>query len=448
MPDVRPFRGLRYNPSLAGDLTSLISPPYDVISPSQQADLHRRSPYNAVRLELSESRPGDTDRDNRYTRTAAAFQGWLKQGILAREDDSAMYMVEESYSLKGAVQKRRGLMACVRLEEFGRGSIFPHEHTTEGPKKDRLELIKACNANFSPIMGLFPDADGSVQAILSRATASSPTAVTQPIEDGLAYRVWVLRDEATLSKLQDALEAKPVYIADGHHRYETALKYRDSLKERDKPASDNSAANFIMMSLIPLEDPGLLVMPYHRLLSGLSDREAKTLWSRIETMFHVEAVRLPSSSPEAVGEAVAARLAKTAKDEIAFGVFDTSRPEKAVALLLKKQYALPSSAPPLERCDSRYLSQAVLRPALSEVEGPVLGEAREKACVSFVHDGAEAVESVQKGECQMAILLKPLPMDLFQEVVSRGDRLPPKSTYFYPKLPTGLVFNHLVGEAG
>ena len=436
MVDVRPFRGLRYGGTLRDGLTQLISPPYDVISPAHQKALYDRNPYNAVRLELSEGRPEDTEADNRYTRTAETFKEWLREGVLAPEESPAMYVVEESYRVGNRTQARTGLTACVRLEEFGVGSVFPHEYTTPGPKKDRLQLMKACGANFSPLLSLFADGDGAVRQALGRIKEeAAPDASTDPIEDGLAYRLWVIRQPGALSQLRSLMEPKAVYMADGHHRYETALEYRDHLEKLGDIDSLDHAANFVLMSLVAMEDLGLLVLPYHRLVNGLSRQEMGALWSRIERMFEVREEHLSSTSPEEISEALDSRLSKAPEGRMAFAIY---RPQGAAVLTLRESCALGPDTPALERSEPRFLSVAVLRTAL--------GETREAEAVSFVHDGTEAVEAVQKGEQEMALLLRPLPMDLFQEVVTRGDRLPPKSTYFYPKLPTGLAFNKLDGE--
>ena len=436
MADVRPFRGLRYNPSVAGELTGLLCPPYDIISPAQQAELYRQNPYNAVRLELAESLPEDTAEDNRYTRAAATFQGWLKDGVLLPERSAAMYLVEEEYTFSGRAIVRRGLMACMRLEEFGKGSVYPHEFTTEGPKQDRLELMKACAANFSPILSLYPDQDGSIGSLLARVKDSPPDASTG-LNGEAAYSVWVIRDRTLLSEIRDAMRPRPIYLADGHHRYETALGYRDLLREsRDMP-SDNAAANFVMMSLASMDDPGVLVLPYHRLLGGLSEQEADSLWTWIEEMFHIEELPLPSSSPGDIAETLEGKLKDSDKSTMTMGVF-SSQLGRAAVLSLKTSQAPDPGTSVLERCEPRFLSDRVLR--------PTLGEVRESKAVTFVHDAVEAIAGVQRGEYQMALLLRPVPMDLFEEVVSKGERLPSKSTYFYPKLPTGLVFNHLVGE--
>ena len=366
----------------------------------------------------------------------ATFQGWLREHALLQEPDPAIYAVEEEYAFAGKVRVRQGLMACVRLEEFGKGSVYPHEYTTEGPKRDRLELMRACAANFSPLMSLYPDSEGSVARLLARAQEGPPDASVEPNGEA-AYRLWVVRDMELLSEIGAALEARPVYLADGHHRYETALRYRDLLRESGRLLSNDGAANFVMMSLISLHNPGLLVLPYHRLLGNLSENEARSLWLRIEEMFDVEELPLPSSSPQEAAEALEGNLNDNDRAKVAIGVF-MSDDGRALVLWLKASQMPAPGAPTLERCEPWLLHERVLKPAL--------GEVREGQTVTFVHDAAEAVDGVQRGQYQMALLLRPVPMSLFEEVVSKGERLPPKSTYFYPKLPTGLVFNYLVGD--
>jgi len=435
MVDVKPFKGLRYNNFLSNSLGSLISPPYDILSPFEQKALYERSFYNAVRLELAEENHEDTEIDNRYTRTAKTFYEWQRKGILVSEQLPSMYLIEESFLLDGVNKTRNCITTRVRLEEFGMGSIFPHEYTTPGPKQDRLALMKACNANFSPLLSLYSDTDGYIQAIIDNLKElNEPDISTEPIDNSMFYRMWVITNKDLLDKIKQALIRKAVYLADGHHRYETAIEYRDFLKMSGRLTSLDHPANFVMMSLVAMEDKGLVISPYHRIINGLSKEEIKNVWSKILQTFDINEIKSPSNSPKSIYEVYAAKLKEKSNDKIVFGIF-TQTPPNSLILELKASVKGTSYASSAERSDPMYLSQSVIK--------PVLGHKRESKAVSFLHDGQKAIELVQNKEEQMAILLRSMPMDLFREIVTIGDRLPPKSTYFYPKLPTGLVFNSL-----
>ena len=435
MVDMRPFKGLRYNNSLSNYLGNLISPPYDILSPLEQKTLYERNSYNAVRLELAQESQGDTEIDNRYTRTAKTFDEWQDKGVLVPEQCPGMYSIEESFFLEGINQTRHCITGRVRLEEFGAGSIFPHEYTTPGPKQDRLALIKACNANFSSLLTLYSDTDGHIQSIIYNIKAlNEPDISTEPIDNSMSYRMWVITNKDLVDTIQKSMASKAVYLADGHHRYETALEYRDFLKSVGRLTSSEHPANFVMMSLVAMEDKGLLISPYHRIIGGLSEQENKSVWNKILQIFDIEEIKSSSNSPKRIYEICATKLKEKSNDKIVFGIF-TKNQQKSFILELKDSEKLASNTSSAERSEPMFLSESVIK--------PVLGQYRESKAVSFLHEGQEAIELVQGKEQQMAILLRPMPMDLFREVVTIGDRLPPKSTYFYPKLPTGLVFNLL-----
>ncbi|MBI4299208.1 MAG: DUF1015 domain-containing protein [Chloroflexi bacterium] len=438
MVDIRPFSGYRYNPSVVGELSRLLCPPYDVISPAQQRELYQKSPFNSVRLELTEQLPNDTLQHNRYTRAADTFKGWLAKGVLVPDVPSAMYLIEEEFNFRGRVRVRTGLTACVKLEEFEKGVIVPHEYTTSAPKKDRLELMKACHANISPIMALYSDSGGALTHLLS-AARTKPSLAAGASSDGVIYRVWVIQNQDILRGIHEALSDRPVYLADGHHRYETALNYRNLQRASGAIKSDASTANFVMMTLISMNDPGLLIFPYHRLVGGLNSHEEKALSALMNERFEWEELQLTALSAEGIAATLEEGLQGRAQGDVVFGCFMlVSGKGKGYLLTLKNAHVPGPEAPPLERCDTWLLHQRVLN--------PVLGEHEAGTKLAFVHDAVEAVRAVQKGEQQMAILLRPLPLKLFEEVVGQGNRLPPKATFFYPKLPTGLVFNRLEGE--
>ena len=436
MADVRPFRGLRYHPSVAPELGDVICPPYDIVSAADEAVLQERSPYNAIRLELREDHDGSGD-TARYDKAADLFRQWLDRRVLVPESSPAMYLVEEEFLHKHEAWQRHGLTVAVRLEEFDKGIVMPHEFTRPGPKMDRLALMRACRTNFSPIMSLYRDQRGEIADVLARIRQESPIA-TVPRNGHSGYRVWPVTQPDVLSSISDAMSSRQIFVADGHHRYETALQFRDEMDRAEGPLPADSAARFVMMTLISMDAPGLLVLPYHRVLGGLSDDERTALRVGLEQAFEI---RPAQARPEGhqtadLAQALETDLDLVPKDRTVAAVFGLE-PGETQILTLRDAYRPPPDAPSLEKCDMWLVHQKGIRPAL--------GEERESAAVTFVHDSKEALEMVRDGRSQVAFLLRPLPMDLFEQVVGRGERLPPKSTYFYPKLPTGLVINRLEG---
>jgi uncharacterized protein (DUF1015 family) len=417
MAEVRPFRGLRYMPGLVGDLGLVVCPPYDIISESQQAELHARSPYNAVRLELAEIREQERS-SNAYTMAAENFFSWQEQGILVQDQEPCLYLLEETYS-SNQTRKRHCLFAAVRLEDLTTGMILPHEQTRRGPKLDRLQLMEACGANFSPVMALYRD-PGDIHTILSTiAETRQPNIVTKIATT--MYRLWAISDPHLLESLHAQLEPINLYLADGHHRYETALTYRQLEREKQGitwSSGTDLAYEYILMGLIEITDPGLSLEGYHRILSGLSGLELEQLWDRLAELFTDNPDRT-NSTPS-------------------FTVIDGSS-NSQTTLTLRRDLppgTIPtSSVHSLIRCEPWLLHELILQ--------PMFGGNLEM--VSYSHDIGDVTQRITSKESQIAFVLPPIQLETFESVVLERKRLPPKSTYFTPKLPTGFVIHNLTG---
>ena len=432
MADVRPFRGLRYAPGVVGDVGQAICPPYDVIDPAHQAALYGRSPYNAVRLELGAAEPGDEETTNVYTRAAETLRTWQESRALDRAAKPTFYLMDEEYEARGALRRRRVLLAAVRLEEFDGGAVLPHEFTRPGPKEDRLRLMQACAANLSPLMALYRDSGGVVSLLDAQAQARPPDIAAQA--EGITYRVWALDDPATVGELQRLLAPLPLYMADGHHRYETALVYRDM--RRGEGTQADPGYDYVLMGLVELSDPGLDLLGYHRLVCGLASEAMEGLRSRMRELF-VEEPGPEGGGTAALGALLRALDAKE-KARPSYGLVDAATGRLSTLVLREDLPAesLPSAAvPSLRQCDTWLLHEALLK--------PVLGSGLEQ--VSYAHDLEEVAGRTATGECGLAFLLRPMDLDVFEAVVLGGERLPPKSTFFMPKLPSGLVFHLLEG---
>ena len=433
MADVRPFRGLRYNTEIVGELANIVSPPFDTIPPELQRSLHLRSPYNVVRLEAGERLPSDTDQDNRYTRSAALFADWMDKAIMVREESSAFYLVQHTFRSRDREMSRLELMARVRLEEYERRVVLPHEYTRDEDKRDRLALMEACNANFSPIMCLYRDRERKLSSTFRLVMARPPIMDFADAGDQ-GYRVWKIDDQEQIDGISEALVSRPLYIADGHHRYETALTYRDRTRPGRVGEQDggDEAFNFMMMSLVEFDDPGLMVLPYHRVLGSLSDETLARVRDRLSAFFDSES--LPGGGAAGL-EKFLDEIELRGKDRLVMGLLDPGVSDR-YRLLTQKRGVARDEWSPIGDSEAWILEEQVLKPIL----GDSLGK-----CIDYVHDSDEASKRVSGGEFQMGFFLKPFPLDLFETIMDVGQRLPPKATFFYPKLPTGLVINLLDG---
>ena len=427
MADVRPFRALRYDSSVVGELDNIISPPFDTIPAELQRSLYQRSPYNVVRLEAGERRPDDTPEDDRYTRAAALMEQWSLEGALVRDPEPAFYLVRHSFSLQGRQVERHELIGAVHLEAYDRRVVLPHEYTRDEDKRDRLALMKACRTNFSPIMSLYSDEGGRVGAVLAHIVTSPPTASFS--DPGLQeYALWRIGGSDEISAIRQALQSKPLYIADGHHRYETALNYLAG----SSAGIPEAASEFVMMGLIEFSDPGLLVLPYHRVLGGLDAGTLKRVKDGLREIFDSSSFAPASDDRTASFQAEVERLGANG---LAMGLLEPG--SSGYSTLTLRAGVDPDAWGLLGGSEAWVLEELILK--------PILGESLER-CLNYVHDGDDIVDKVGSGEAQMGFFLKPFPLDLFKAIMDRGEKLPSKSTFFYPKLPTGIVMNPLEGR--
>jgi uncharacterized protein (DUF1015 family) len=429
MADIRAFRGFRYDLGRTGPLSDLVAPPYDVIGPGLQQDLYARSPYNAIRVELTKDEPGDTPNANKYARASQALSGWLNDGALQQDTLRSLYVVEQEYTVEGETFRRRGFMARVRLEPFGTGRIFPHEQTMSGPKEDRLKLYRATGMNLSPVFGLYPDPDndvfGRIESLLHRTL---PLEATDHL--GVVSRLWPITDERVIGAVVSGMADKPVFIADGHHRYETGLRYLEEARAAGLATHDDAPANFVLMMLVSMSDPGLIILPTHRLISGFSGLTAGQLKTALGQHFQVERVGSAAEAWEAIElDGTQAMLGFHTKAD---NVWQTAR---FVNPALMAELVADHSP------EWRELAVSVLHvAALGKLIPAAVGGS---ASCKYVHLLSEVEECVAAGGCDLAALVPSATMEHVEEIAGHREKMPPKSTYFYPKLLTGLVYNSL-----
>ncbi len=440
MPIVAPFRGLRYDPKHVGSLSQVIAPPYDVIDAALQTRLYEQHPANVIRLELNREEPGDdTTTTNKYSRAARFFRSWREQGVIMQEPAAALYVYHQSFSVEGREHVRRGVMARVRLERFGTGSIHPHEETMSGPKQDRLLLTRACRANLSQVFGLYPDPDGAVQTLLDGAVAGQP-----PLEAidhlGVGSRLWPLTDESVATQVAGLMGGRPVFIADGHHRYETACNYRDEVaaawaeSHGGAPLPADHPAHFVLMMLVGMSDPGLVVLPTHRLFVQPSVPDAATLGRLLGDCFTTALAGHGPSAAEAVWSDIEAE-----GEQGTLGLYTAGDKAWTIARIT------PSGRTRMDKVAAdhgtawRNLGVSILHRL---VIGELLG-AKEIPTPGYVHLVREVVDGLGTDRYPLAALVMPATVDDIRRVSETGERMPAKSTYFFPKLASGLVFHTL-----
>ncbi len=428
MADIRAFRGFRYDLGHVGALSDVVAPPYDVIDPTLQQKLYDRSPYNAIRLEFNR----DEAEGDKYTSAANTLREWIAADVLRQDTTRALYVYEQEYTVEGQTFTRRGFMARVRLEPFGKGKIFPHEQTMSGPKEDRLKLYRATGFNLSPVFGLYPDAQGDVFAHLEPFIRTAPPVVATD-HLGVINRLWTVTDPAAITKVIGEMGPKPVFIADGHHRYETGVKYLEERQAAGDVPDDEAAPNFCLMMLVGMSDPGLLILPTHRLVSGLAESPtAAKLESILAEDFDI--VARPGEDANAAWEHI---QMDGAQSTLGFGTVADGL--WFVAKL--RNSAVMADFAPDHSAEWRGLGVSILRElVLERLFRQKIGGT---PMCKYVHLMSEVADSVAKKECQVACLVPPATMQNVEEIAGHGEKMPPKSTYFYPKLLTGMVFNSL-----
>jgi uncharacterized protein (DUF1015 family) len=434
MAEIRSLYGIRYNHALVRELADAICPPYDIISPQQQGELYDRSPYNFVRIEYGKEMAGDSAADNKYTRAAHFLEQWLKDGVLAVDQKPAIYIHDHYFTHKGREHKRRGIVARIRLEEWHRMVVRPHEGTLAGPKGDRINLIRSLEANTSPILSMFQDKDGGVTKTLEKAAAGKPLAKSHKL-DGERHDLWVITDESEINSIASALASEPIYIADGHHRYESALVYQR--EQMALHATDADAPyNFVMMTLVAFDDPGLLILPPHRLLRGISQSRLEDLTRELPSFFDIE--KLAADSPNFWRRLDEWHASGALEKLVLYGADGNN----FLLLTLRDFEAAARYMPSFHTDIYKKLDVSLVDHIILE---EILGVKPEgDAGIAFNYDREDAVKKVKDGEYQLAFIIQPVKPETIKAISDAQDRMPRKSTYFYPKLPSGLVVNRLV----
>ena len=437
MPEIEALRAIRYDLGHVGSLSDVIAPPYDVISPQLQEDLYKKHPCNAVRLILNRKEPGDTESDNCYLRAAGFLKNWQSEGVLFTEADAALYVYHQQFSFAGTEYTRRGFMCRQRLSRFGEGKVFPHEETHAAAKADRLMLFTTAKANFSQIFGLYPDPEHEAQNILEAAIdGQTPLEATDHL--GVVNRMWPVTDPTVISAVSAVMGPKPMFVADGHHRYETACNYRDQIHDSGLLTPDHPA-NFVLMMCVGMEDPGLAVMTTHRLFTGLPKMTSKELIAKLGDCFETKVVGEGPDLAHKIWEDIAA-----ANNQGTIGLYAAGDNRWVLATITDTGRAKLAAAAADHNEDWQALGVSILHRLIVEtllLDGPLAATGLPKP--NYVHLIDEVIDGLKTGDYPLAALVMPATVEDIRKISIAGERMPAKSTYFYPKLLSGLVINPL-----
>jgi uncharacterized protein (DUF1015 family) len=438
MAVIAPFRAWRYSTEKISDLSSVLAPPYDVIEPAQQRQLHERHPWNVIRLESGESFPDDTPRENRYSRAADFLRAWQREGVLRRDEVPAVYVSQQDFEgPDGRRLARRGFVCLLRLEPLEGGTVFPHEQTFPKHKADRLSLLRACRAHFNPIFSIFPDEDSRVEALLG--VGDLPLAGEAWDDRGVRHRLWPLEDPTRIRALVQAMGDRPVFIADGHHRYETCLRYEQERAAAETPSRD--PVHWALMYLTPMEGEGLVIYPTHKMVQDVPGLDAAGLLKALSVHFRVEPYAAGRQDPVEACRGFQRSLREAGEGGCALGLAVAADPPLWI-LTPRDLPGLTRDLSHLPQCirglDVSILHAVVLKGVLGiDVSDPA------DRHLSYVREAQEAVTRVRGGQVQAAFIMNPTRVEALKAVAAARCTMPQKATYFYPKLLSGLVIHTL-----
>lgn len=445
MVHVFPFRGYRYNTEQVGVLGNVIADPYDKIDDELQEMYYEKHPRNIVRIIKGKTYPHDDQKDNQYTRAAGFLESWIGEGVLRRDETPSIYIYDQEYVVPGLgeTKTRRGFVALCRLMSYEEGGVKPHERTLAGPKADRLNLMRATKAQFGQIFVLYPDPDQDVAKLLDRWRSANPPVVGKDRFSD-SHKVWPIGDPETIKSLQQIMLSKQLFIADGHHRYETALAYRDEMRGKVKPTSDTETIENRMLTFVSFEDPGLLVLPTHRLVKNVKGFDPARLVESMSEFFTIESFEFTDDrSMKAAQQKMEGLLKSQSESAHVFGLLLAGQKRLMVAKLkdegIMDRIAQEEPSEGFRRLDVVILHSLILEKLLGITKDDLTHERN----VEYVREIPIGISAVMRGDYQAFFMVNPTKTWQVRNVASEGVRMPQKSTDFYPKLVTGMVLNKL-----
>jgi len=415
MAEIIPFKGILYNVSKVS-VGDVLAPPYDIITPEHQEELYRKSPFNIVRIDFGKEQHGDDETDNKYTMSKKYLEAWIKEGILIRSEKPSFYAYEMSYRINGEVKRLLGFLGLVKIEELGKGTIYPHECTYSKPKTDRLNLLRTCEANTSPIFSLYKSSEKDVSSLLLRIASAKPY-IEAHDTGGALHRLWQINEKKDSEIITKELDSKSIFIADGHHRYETAFEFQKEMKEKRPSSTGDEPFNYVLMFLANIGDEGLTILPTHRLVKEIPDDTN----ARLSEFFEIETVQTDFEIAKKI----------SGRNRV-FGFFQNG--DNVWYLLKYKHGTFSELNSDLRQIDVFILHDLVLKKILHIND------------IGYEMDVHKAVDKVRKGQFRAAFFINPTRVEDVEWAALSSVRMPPKSTYFFPKLLTGIVINRFLNS--
>ncbi len=425
---IKPFRGVLYNSRATGDLSRIVAPPYDVISESMQKDFYALHPNNVVRIILGKIEKDDDGSNNRYTRANGFFHDWMQKDILVRHDAPSVYIYRQDYYFKGKLKARLGFISLMKIEDPHKSQVLPHEYTFAKPKADRLSLMKATEADLSPIFSLYDDKDSKITNILKDNISGPPAADVE--QDGVRHRLWQLSDTGTIEKIKDHIKNEQVLIADGHHRYEVALNFRDHARSKNPERNEARDSDYVMMYFASLDPGALTILSTHRVVKTARKVDFTKTVAGLEKYFSVEKM--------AGKDEVFRRMETAAGGMYLFGMYH--KPEGFFLLTLKDEKGLEGVIARANSYKWKYLDVSLLHQLVFDRVLKVKENVEKKKDIVYTKETDSAVRLVDEGDYDFSFFLNPPRIEQVRDVAGANDRMPHKTTYFYPKLLSGLVF--------
>jgi len=438
MAEIKPFEGIRYTTGKVDKLSDLLCPPYDIISASEQDMYYKKNEHNIIRIEFGKEYPDDDENDNKYTRASRYMTDWIEQNVLIKDKQPSIYIYQQQFHADGRLLTRTGFIALTKLEDLSKGVVLAHENTLSKPKTDRMNLMESCQANISQIYVLYEDSNKTLSKILFDYMSQNQPEVDVEGLHGILERLWVVSDESILDVIVNCIADKKLFIADGHHRYETALSYRKKAMEKNDSHTGSEPYNYTMMLLVDMDDSGLLILPTYRALNKLIDFNMQDFLIKATDEFYIENHTLSGATIEKR----AVEIGKILDDKGA-GAFVLCDAATTQCTSLKlKDFSSMEKVFPSKHVSYRNLDVCILHKLLLE---RLLGIGEEQLAsqqyLTYTHDISEGLKWVETGECQILFFMSATSIKQVRDVSLAGEKMPQKSTYFFPKPPTGLVLN-------
>jgi len=436
--DIFPFCGVLYNKKRVKKLSNVLSPPYDVIKDEEQEFLYNLSDFNMVRLILGKDFPGDNEYNNKYVRAASSFNGWIRHGILSVEEKPSLYVYEQQFKYGTKTYSRTGIIALLRFDDVSKRKVVPHEFTLPTPKRDRISLIRSASANFDNVFSLFSDEKGKISKIMKKMKKGKPELDVKDVK-GIINRLWKVKKRSEIKKIQKYFKDKTVFIADGHHRYEAALQFKNEMKVRNTRFTEEEAYNHVMMDFVPIQSLGLVVLPIHRVLKIPLQFSAQYVLTQLEAYFDIFEYPFKKKSEDKIKKKMTKELQKKS-NEHAFCFYFKEIPDTYYILALKKDVIIHDIIKEDKSDNWKNLDVTILH---SLVFKNLLGIEDNENFIFTKHQ-EEALNYVKDQNASLAVLLNPVKVEDIIKIAEKFEKMPQKSTYFYPKLTSGVIMNRII----